>query len=190
VCSWVDSDPVPQGEEHVLAPATLLTSTRQRKAVVVPSPLKETLVCPPVVDWITAPELGELIVGVAGGVTSAKVAVTDLSALIRTVHPPLPEQLPDHSMKVWPAAGAAVREMLSPSSKMISQVPLPQRVAVPCLTAPEPLTVMVSFTGFSPGSPPSQPWAGQAALAEPDSVKNPASAKTPNTRLSAEARIA
>src|SRR6267143_1378643 len=76
----------------------------------------------------------------------AKVAVTEVAALIVTVHVPVPVQAPLQPVKVEPAAGAAVRVTTVPVVKEVEQV-APQEIPTGALvTVPVPAPDLVTVS--------------------------------------------
>jgi hypothetical protein len=74
---------------------------------------------------------------VAVVVDGVKVAATVWSALIATLHAPVPLHAPPHPTNVVPAAGVAVNASVVEAPKLAEQVP-GHAIAVP-LTVPAPL---------------------------------------------------
>src|SRR5437879_9575658 len=74
----------------------------------------------------------------------AKVAVTEVAALIVTVHVPVPVQAPLQPVKVEPAAGAAVRVTTVPVVKEVEQVAPQEIPAGELVTVPAPALDTVS----------------------------------------------
>jgi hypothetical protein len=72
-------------------------------------------------------------------VDETKLAVTDLAAVIATVQVPVPEQAPDHPLKVKPVDGVAVSTTLVPEvtdsvQTVPQEMPVGELVTVPVPT--------------------------------------------------------
>jgi hypothetical protein len=95
---------------------------------------------------VTVPLPAPVLLTVSEKLWSAKVAVTDVAALIVTVQVPVPVQPPLQPVKVEPAAGAAVRVTTVPVVKEVEHV-APQEMPAGALVTvplPAPALVMVS----------------------------------------------
>jgi hypothetical protein len=137
----VDSAPVFQPDVHaVWTPLSILHRFDAASAGLVKETFAEPAV--PVADWITWPEVGALIVGGPGGVTSAKLALTLCAWSMVTEQPADPEQSPPHAVKLWPLVPAPAVTVTGVPSAYV-QLQLEEHVFEPVPdTEPEPLTVM------------------------------------------------
>src|SRR5213594_2100970 len=82
--------------------------------------------------------------GLSVKVVNAKVAVTEVAAVMVTAHVPAPVQPPLQPVKVQPAAGTAVRVTQVPLVKGAAQVALQEIPAGALVTVPLPATLTVS----------------------------------------------
>src|SRR5262245_15021462 len=101
---------------------------------------------------VTVPEPAPARLTVSAKDCTPKVAVTDIAALIVTVHVPVPVQAPLQPVKVAPAAGVAVSVTAVPLPKAAEQV-LPQLMpagALVTVPGPAPARVTVSAKDCPP----------------------------------------